>query len=113
MWASARAGDDQSFEDDADFFNLPESWRRKEEKRDFIVNHDGWGAFEAFCACGTQWHYSMAGQRVGLNYQSLTSIAREWLGLETNRELLEQIQCLEVGALAAASGRSLQSVLDG
>lgn len=113
MWASARAGDDREYDDDAEFFNLPDSWRQKEVPRDFIINHGSWPAFEVFCACGTQWAYSFSGQRLGLNYPAVTSVAREWFGLKTNRELLEQIQCLELGALAASNGKSLQDVLDG
>lgn len=113
MWASARAGDDSDFDADAEFFDLPESWRKSSAPREFIINHDGWVAFEVFCACATQWTHSIVGQRTGLNYQAITCVARDWFGLETNRDLLEQIHCLEIGALAATHGKTLQSVIDG
>lgn len=65
------------------------------------VWEEHWEAFELFAACATQWRIivGMSGSFYqGLDYQAL-SAARAELELAPSRQRLEQVRCIEAGAL--------------
>jgi len=60
--------------------------------------------------CSTQWRISPSGDRVGLDYTAVVSVA-QFMGLGS--EIMPQIRYLELGALTAFCGKELETIFDG
>lgn len=103
---------------DADFFGAPElplavtpqavthrpdwfnAWL-SEQAPDFVVYHDAWSALELFSTLQSQWRMSMD-SITGLDYAAVcTVIALFNARKTTQREVFNDIQALEAGALTA------------
>jgi len=61
--------------------------------------------------CGTQWRMSPTGHRTGLDYTAVIALA-DVMGCKTP-DTLNFIRYLELGAIMAYMGKTLESVLNG
>ena len=67
--------------------------------RDFEVLEENWPVIRMFMQLQTQWHVGMGGA-TGLNYQSVEFLFKIE-GIENQREMLADLQTMEVAALQA------------
>jgi hypothetical protein len=59
---------------------------------------ENWDAAEVFCRCDSQWIVLLGLGGLyyqGLDYQRVTCVARDWLGVTPTRQLLDQIRVME------------------
>ena len=70
----------------------------------FEVWEENWPAVEMFLRCQTQWRTSMNGV-VGLDYGALAWVFKMY-AVEDPRELLEDLQVMEVAVLSVLKKRS-------
>lgn len=108
LFAKGSRGKD-GLAEDAKYFNLPESWLKKNDP-DFYVHYECWDAFQLFQSCMTQWRISPMGDRIGLDYTAVVSVA-QFMGHD--RDVFQQVRYLELGAMMAYGGKDIEALLDG
>lgn len=75
-----------------------------EPEGDFEVWEENWPAVEMFVRAQTQWRTSMSGL-IGLDYGAVAWLLRLY-AVKNQRALLEDLQVMEVAALAIINDRS-------
>lgn len=104
------SGGDDGLAEDAEYFNLPPEILKRIRPDDFYIHYECWPAFELFQSCATQWRVAPMGERLGLDYSAVVSVA-QFLGYGS--EVFQQLRYLELGALTAYNGKALETLLDG
>jgi Phage related hypothetical protein (DUF1799) len=105
------SGAGEQAEDYNEADEVPDWWKARMRGSDFYLNYDYWPAFDLFRRCSTQWRVSPMGQRTGLDYSAVLSLAMLY-GVN-DHDTFDQVQSLELGALAAYMGKTLESLLNG
>lgn len=95
----------------ADDDNVPQWWKDRLRGTDCIINDECWEAYELFDFCGTQWRTSATGGRTGLDYTAVCAVATSW-GC-ADRQTLDYVRHLEIGALTKYNGKTLEFLFDG
>ena len=78
---------------------IAEAMQETSPTHDFEVLEENWPAVRMFMQLQTQWNVGMGGA-TGLNYQSVEFLFKIE-GIENQREMLADLQTMEVAALQA------------
>ena len=89
----AGGGADLDHEADLDYWGAPDAMRTEPE--DLGLYPDNWEVVMFFMRLQTQWMVSAMGQRVGLVYSSVTTVA-EVFGQKITPEFFHDLQILEI-----------------